>query len=476
MVELNNQSNSTNLPNSANPGTGPAPINTSIDASAQLNPGNAEAANKLPGTTSSALNCPSGASVLDPKLLEACIHCGLCLPACPTYLATGRETESPRGRIYILKMWQEGQPMEPRMAEHLESCLGCMGCQTACPSGVQYEKLLGQARPHLQGFKDKRARKLMAFAFDKILPDYPRLRFLGKMLRMYQQSKLSKLLPSLPIPKKWKKRLQEWESFLPEVPKFKPLPTQSWQSGEKTGEVQVFAGCVMDIFYNHVNHAAIRLLTKQRKIAKVPEQTCCGALAAHAGEIEIARKLAKQNIELFEQTQGDIVVTSAGCGAMLKEYGELLEKDPEWSKRAHDFSARIKDITESLSKGQFSSAPSPINKSVAYHAACHLSHVQKVKDAPVELLRIIPGLKLIPLEEQEHCCGSAGIYNLLHTEMSLKVLDRKMNYLKDTKAQAVVSTNPGCLLQLKAGIANEKMDTEVYHLVELLDESFGGAK
>lgn len=445
MVELNDPANS--APNSVNP------VSESKAGSA---------------------SCPSGASVLDPKLLEACIHCGLCLPACPTYLATGRETESPRGRIYIMKMWQEGQPMEPRMAEHLESCLGCMGCQTACPSGVKYEKLLAQTKPHLQGFKDKRARKLMAFAFDKILPDYPRLRLLGKMLRMYQQTSLSKLLPALPIPKKWKKRLQEWESFLPSVPPFKPLPTQSWQSGEKTGEVQVFAGCVMDIFYNHVNHAAIRLLTKQRKIAKVPEQTCCGALAAHAGEIDIAKKLAKQNIELFEKTQGDIVVTSAGCGAMLKEYGELLEHEPEWATRAHEFSSRIKDITESLAQGQFASAPTPINKSVAYHAACHLSHVQKVKDAPLELLRIIPGLKLIPLEEAEHCCGSAGIYNLLHTEMSLKVLDRKMNYLKETKAQAVVSTNPGCLLQLKAGIANEKLNTEVYHLVELLDESFGG--
>jgi len=362
--------------------------------------------------------------------------------------------------------------MEARMAEHLDSCLGCMGCQTACPSGVQYEKLLSQARPHLQGFKDKRARRLMALAFDKILPDYPRLRLFGKLLRIYQQSKLSKLLPSLPIPKKWKNRLQEWESFLPEVPKFSPLPSQSWQSGEKHGEVQVFAGCVMDIFYNHVNHAAIRLLTKQRKIVKVPQQTCCGALAAHAGEIEIAKRLAKENIEFFERTQGDIVVTSAGCGAMLKEYGELLEKEPDWSQRAHEFSKRIKDITESLAAGQFSSAATALNMTVTYHAACHLSHVQKVKDAPLHLLKQIPGLKLVPLEEQEHCCGSAGIYNLIHTDMSLKVLDRKMDYIKDTKADVIVSTNPGCLLQLKAGVGNEHLDMKVYHLVELLDQSF----
>ena len=422
------------------------------------------------------LKCPTGASVLDPKLLEACIHCGLCLPACPTYLATGRETESPRGRIQLLRMWHDGEEMGPRMAEHLDSCLGCMGCQTACPSGVQYEKLISAARPHVSKFRDKRARRLMALAFSSILPNYPRLRFLGGLLRLYQQSKLSRLLPALPIPGRWKKRLAEWEGFLPQVPKFKPLPSQSWKSGEKSGEVHVFAGCVMDIFYNHVNHAAIRLLTDQRRIVRVPQQTCCGALAAHGGEINIAKDLAKQNIEFFEQSSGDIVVTSAGCGAMLKEYGELFEHEPEWAERAHKFSERIKDITESLGAGKFSSTPEPINMSVAYHAACHLSHVQKVKNPPVDLLKQIPGLKMIPLEEAEHCCGSAGIYNLLHTDMSLKVLDRKMAYLKETGAQAVVSTNPGCLLQLKAGIDQERLNMKVYHLVELLDESFTSNK
>lgn len=412
-------------------------------------------------------------SVLDPKLLDACIHCGLCLPACPTYLATGRESESPRGRIYLLKLWNEGRvPLESRMAEHIDTCLGCMGCQTACPSGVQYEKLLNQARPKLLGFKNKKARRLMALAFSSILPDYPRLRFLGKMLRIYQQSKLNKLLPALPIPGKLKKRLAEWEGFLPTVPKHVPLPKQSWRSGEKKGEVQLFYGCVMDIFYNHVNHASIRLLTRQKRIVRTPEQTCCGALAQHAGEEKIALELAKKNIEYFESLPGDIVVTSAGCGAMLKEYGELLAHDPEWAERAHAFSARIKDITEALSAGEFATPPHTVKKSVAYHAACHLYNVQKVREAPLKLLKQIPGLKLIPLAEAEQCCGSAGIYNLIHTDLSLQVLDRKMSNIKNTGAEAIVTTNPGCMLQLEAGIADAKLNMKTYHLVELLDEAF----
>lgn len=415
--------------------------------------------------------------VLDPKLLEACIHCGLCLPSCPTYLATGRETESPRGRIYLLKLWHEGElPLESRVAEHIDSCLGCMGCQTACPSGVQYEKLLNQARPHLLPFRNKKARRLMALAFSSILPDYPRLRFLGNMLRIYQQSKFNRFLPALPLPKKLKKRLAEWEAFLPPVPKYTPLPKQSWRPGEKKGEVQLFFGCVMDIFYNHVNHASIRLLTRQKRVVSAPEQTCCGALAQHAGETEIARTLAKRNIEFFEHLSGDIVVTSAGCGAMLKEYGELLADDPEWSKRAHEFSARIKDITESLAEGEFTTPPGKLSKSVAYHSACHLLNVQKVKDPPLALLKLIPGLKLVPLQEAEQCCGSAGIYNLLHTDLSMKVLDRKMSYLKETGADAVVTTNPGCLLQLEAGIAEQKLPMKVYHIVELLDEAFNTAE
>lgn len=312
----------------------------------------------------------------------------------------------------------------------------------------------------------------MALAFKNILPDYPRLRFLGNLLRIYQESKLNRFLPALPVPQKMKRRLMQWQDFLPKVPKFKPLPKQSWQPGAKKSEIELFAGCVMDIFYNHVNHASIRLLTKQSFLVNVPEQTCCGALAMHAGELDICRELAKRNIEFFEQSKGEIVVTSAGCGAMLKEYGELLSGDPEWNERAGHFSSRIRDICQTLAENEFKTAPGPLNMSVAYHSACHLLNVQKVVEQPLALLKLIPGLKLIALNEAEQCCGSAGIYNLLNTELSLKVLARKMENVKETGAEALVSTNPGCLLQLEAGVGAENLSMKTYHLVELLDMAF----
>lgn len=414
-----------------------------------------------------------GRAVVDPLLLSACIHCGLCLPACPTYLATGREMESPRGRIYLLNLLQKGElEADDRLLEHIDTCLGCLGCQTACPSGVQYGKILDQARPMLAAKRSNSLRQLMRFAFSKILPDYPKLHLLGKLLRAAQVSGLA----NMPYKFSWFKKLlgplAQWQEFLPAVPAYKPLPQQSWMSGEKSGEVQLFAGCVMDVFYNHVNHACIRLLTVQRQIVKVPEQTCCGALAFHAGEMDIARHLARQNIALFEKTRGQVVVTAAGCGAMLKEYHELFHEDKDWGPRAADFCARVVDVTEFLAEHDFATTSKPINKKVAYHAACHLAHAQKIRLAPALLLKQIEGVQMIPLVEAENCCGSAGIYNLMHTQLSLKVLERKMVNIEDTGAEILVTTNPGCILQIQKGLRDQDSAMIVQHLVELLDQSF----
>jgi len=214
------------------------------------------------------------------------------------------------------------------------------------------------------------------------------------------------------------------------------------------------------------------LLTNQKQIVRVPEQTCCGALAFHAGEIDIAQDLAKKNIEFFEALAGDIVVTSAGCGALLKEYGHLLHDDPEWKDRAEAFSARVKDITEFLAEHEFSTQSKSIEEKVAYHAACHLAHAQGVREAPAKLLKKIDNAVLVPLDEQEHCCGSAGIYNLLHTDISLKVLDRKMENVDKTGADILVTTNPGCLLQLQKGLRDAGSSMRAVHLVTLLDEAF----
>jgi len=414
-----------------------------------------------------------GTGIVDLALLSACIHCGLCLPACPTYLATGREMESPRGRIYLLNLLQKGE-LEPddRLLEHIDTCLGCLGCQTACPSGVQYGKILDQARPMLAANRPNSLRQLMRFAFSKILPDYPKLHLLGKLLRAAQVSGLTGMPNKFSLLKKLLGPLAQWQEFLPAVPPHKPLPRQSWMSGAKSGEVQLFAGCVMDVFYNHVNHACIRLLTAQRQIVKVPEQTCCGALAFHAGEMDIARNLAKQNIELFEKTKGEVVVTAAGCGAMLKEYHELLHADKEWEPRAADFCARVKDVTEFLADHEFATTSKPIKKKVAYHAACHLAHAQQIREAPLMLLKQIEGVQVIPLVEAENCCGSAGIYNLMHTELSLQVLARKMEHIDSTGAEILVTTNPGCILQIQKGLRDRGSPIVAQHIVELLDQSF----
>ncbi len=431
-----------------------------------------------------------GLPLLNRELLESCIHCGLCLPACPTYLASGLEAESPRGRIYLLNLLRTGeiQTDDPAL-EHIDTCLGCMGCQTACPSGVKYEKILNQARPLLAEARGKSGgRTVLRFVFSSVLPNYALLRLLGFLYIIAQKIGLTKVRAFIPFAPRWSQRLSQWQAFSPQVPSRKNLPAisparvrdesnrlpPSTVATPEQCDVQLFSGCVMDILYNGVNHASVRLLNRQGHCVGIPAQTCCGALAAHAGEVDIARDLARKNIELFEKTTGDIAVTSAGCGAMLKEYKHLFENDPLWNERAIGFSSRIKDITEVLAAGKFVDGHPRMNAKIAYHAACHLTHVQKVKEAPLALLSLIEGAELVPLEEQEHCCGSAGIYNLIHTETSLAVLDRKMKFIEETGVSCIATGNPGCLLQIQAGAARQGMTLRVVHPVELLDEAFAG--
>ncbi len=458
---------------------------------------------------------------IDKALLDSCIHCGICLPACPTYLATGREMESPRGRIYLLSQWQAGTiPLSDRMQDHLESCLGCLGCQTACPSGVQYEEILNQARPHLAARRSATTRFIMRFAFQNVLPRYWLLRILGFLMRAWQMLFGRDFLSRLAGGKKGNEssqqrqdtpaskmiaRLSEWEKFTPSVPPQVPLPRRlapapfkrtangaeavgsetSEVDGSKTSEpvgkpnaehnAQLFAGCIMDVFYNHVNHACIRLILMQGHSVAVPKQTCCGALAYHAGELDIATALAKRNIDYFGQSASPIVVTSAGCGAMLKHYGHLLEADRNYSGLAESFSKRVQDITEFLARHQFPAKPRALSEKTTYHAACHLAHAQNVRKEPPSLLEKLdngPEANLTTLIEQEHCCGSAGIYNLLNTTLSLKVLDRKLDFIAQTGAKTVVTTNPGCMLQLEAGLKERGMDVEVRHLALVLDEAY----
>jgi len=440
------------------------------------------------------------------ELLDACIHCGMCLPACPTYLATGREMESPRGRIALLNAWQTGaQEFSPRLAQHIDSCLGCLGCQTACPSGVEYEKILNTGRPELAKGRNPFQRFVMRASFAWLLPNYFLLGIFGLLLRLWQMLKgrevLQFIAKVLPVP--ILKSLAGAESYVPIVPanqaiskftnsKFANSPNAPANASVQTASVetatvQFFRGCVMDIFYNHVNCAAVRLLTNQGHPVELPSQTCCGALAFHAGETDIAIDLAQKNITAFEQTSGDIVVTSAGCGAMLKEYTALFSIESPWHKRALQFAERVKDVSQTLANGKFQSPNFGDKKAgendftgqrVAYHAACHLAHAQNVRVEPNKLLTDLTKtvgnvrVELVPLLEAENCCGSAGIYNLLHEEMADAILDRKMYNIQQTGADLVVTSNPGCLLQLERGINRKGLRVKVEHLVELLDRFY----
>jgi glycolate oxidase iron-sulfur subunit len=425
---------------------------------------------------------PAGVK-LSQALLDSCIHCGLCLPACPTYLATGRESESPRGRIYLINKWQEsGTELEPRAIEHLESCLGCLGCQTACPSGVNYEEILNQTRPTLAARRNGFTRAIMRFSFTQLLPHYGRLKILGALLRTLQLLKLDSLVAGLPFVKNGPpllRKIADFQMFTPVVPAHKKLPALSASGNEKT-TASLFSGCVMDVFYNHVNHAALKLMRRQGTAVTVPRQTCCGALALHAGENDIALDLARQNITLFESDNSDaannIVVTSAGCGAMLKHYGHLLADDVEWAEKARRFSERVQDISENLAQHDLPEMKVDQEQNhIVYHAACHLAHAQNVRAEPQKLLSSMAastGAHLYDLPEAEHCCGSAGIYNLLNTSLSLKVLDRKMKFIEESGADVVVTSNPGCLLQLEAGIKARALNVKVKHLAEALNDAF----
>lgn len=428
----------------------------------------------------------------DKDLLSQCIHCGLCLPACPTYLATGRETESPRGRIYLLTLWAAGkQDMSVEMAEHIESCLGCLGCQTACPSGVDYRQILDNVRPYLAKQRPMHVRSFMRFCFRHLLPNYKLLRLLGKLVRYWQQIGGGQFLRKttlylsnsnkLSILSGFLNKLFVLNSFLPPVPACIPFKNQFLSLNDKRDPVQLFSGCVMDVFYSHVNRACVRLLQAQEHLVETPPQTCCGALASHHGDTDIAKELAKRNIEYFEQTKGPIVVTSSGCSAMLKEYGKLLGSENSWRLRARQFSNRVVDSTEFLANQEFKlKRKVKTTHKIAYHSACHLAHGQNMGYAPQKLLERIAGVgekelafTLVPLKEQEHCCGSAGIYNLTHTKLSLEVLARKIDYIQQTGADLVITTNPGCLLQLERGIKERGLNIEVVHILQLLDYIYG---
>jgi glycolate oxidase iron-sulfur subunit len=429
-------------------------------------------------------------------LMRQCIHCGFCLPTCPTYAVLGVEMDSPRGRIYQMQAVAEGRmEISPDFVDHMYCCLGCRACETACPSGVQFGKLIEAARDQtnfpLHEHSDRHAalespaeRLLRRFFFDVMLPS----RFITSLvfagLKVYQRTGIQALVHrtglldmvnALPTP--FQGQLKVPEELMPNaggdlMPA--PLPEITPATGRKRYRVGFISGCIMDQVFRDINEATIRVLAANGCEVITPvQQQCCGALHVHAGEAGEGRKLAKHNIDVFEFYNCDaIIINSAGCGSNLKEYGHLLRDDPAYAQRASAFSAKVKDISEFLTSIDWNHDLGNVSHVVAYHDACHLAHGQKIKQQPRQLLKAIPGIKLVDLKEADWCCGSAGIYNITNQEMASQLLERKMKNIAATRASIIATGNPGCMMQIALGARERGMNLEVVHPVQLLDEAY----
>jgi glycolate dehydrogenase iron-sulfur subunit len=411
--------------------------------------------------------------------LDKCVHCGLCLNACPTYRELHVEMDSPRGRIYQMVQVAAGEAeISPSYLEHIGLCLACRGCETACPSGVPYGRLVEAARAEIESrtrrpWLEGRVRR---YVFRKLLPSRFRLEVAGSLLYLYQASglqRLTRVLGFLP------RRLREVESLAPEieVPFFfryygKTLPAE----GARRYRVAFLGGCVANISFARLNEASVRVLRKNGCDVSIPAaQNCCGALHVHAGRREEARDLARRNIDALLAEDFDAIITNAaGCGSTLKEYAELLEHDAEYGEKSRRFSGLVKDINEWLAGMELRPGMRALPITVTYQDSCHLAHGQKIRSAPRMLLESVPGLQLREMALSDLCCGSAGIYNVVHTEMALALLQKKMAAVNAAGAEVIATANPGCMLQLRAGVKRWGKGQRVAHVVEVLDEAYGG--
>jgi glycolate oxidase iron-sulfur subunit len=407
-------------------------------------------------------------------LIDDCVHCGFCLPTCPTYVLWGEEMDSPRGRIVLMKEGHE--EISAPLLTHLDRCLGCMACVTACPSGVQYDKLIEDARPqlerHVQRPPLERAHRRLIFG---LFTRPGRLRALAPGAALAQKLGLPRLARR-PHIRRVAPRLAAMVAMTPETPlrrSLSRLPTHFEASGERRGTVALLQGCVQRVFFSDVNEATARVLAAEGFEVHVPRlPRCCGALPMHAGEDVQARELAKATIEALDRYE-TVVVNAAGCGSAMKDYGHLLRDEPAWAERAAAFAAKVRDATELLAEAEPRSERRPVELKAAYHDACHLAHAQGVRAQPRELLRSIPGLELVEPAEWELCCGSAGIYNLVQPQPASELGERKARNLLDTGAEAVVAGNPGCALQISAHTERLGRPLPVLHPMELLARSIG---
>jgi glycolate oxidase iron-sulfur subunit len=413
--------------------------------------------------------------------LDRCVHCGLCLNACPTYRELGLEADSPRGRIYQMVRVAEGaSPITDSYVRHLDLCLACRACETACPSGVPYGRLIEAARAEIELRRPRRwpVRLLRRVAMDGLLLSRTGLRAAGMALWLYEATGLRALLESSGaldalggLGRLARLALRAERPFF-----YRHIGRVFPAEGERRYRVAMLAGCIASVSFARLNEATVRVLQKNGCEVVIPRgQTCCGALHAHSGRLDKARELARRNIQAFLAEDCDAIVTNAaGCGSTMKEYGELLAGDAENAERAHTFASRVRDITEFLAAIGLRGELRPVNAVVTYQDSCHLAHAQKIRTAPRQLLAAVPGLELRELPSAEICCGSAGIYNVVHGEMADAILRSKMDQINATGATIVATANPGCLLQLRYGVSRWGRGQRVLHVVEILDEAYRG--
>ena len=407
-----------------------------------------------------------------------CIHCGLCLAVCPTYLQLANEADSPRGRIYLMDALKEGrvEPSSGNLHKHMLLCLECRACETACPSGVRFSIMMNAARAAI--LERRRfstiERAVRRFVFDRAMSSRVVLRLGFAALRIYQLCGLQRLVRGSGILKLFPATLGTMESLLPVIPNRASYSLPVRGTGNGRLSVAFFEGCIMPELFGPTHEATIRVLERNGVAICLPSrQTCCGALHIHEGEMGKALDLARRNIDAFEDDGADFIVTNAaGCGAMLKEYGQLLKDDVAYAGRASAFSHRVKDISEFLDMLEIGGEMGRLELKVTYDDPCHLLHAQGIRSAPRNLLRRIPGIEFVEMSDSDRCCGSAGIYNIMQPGLANQILAEKIANIVRTGASVVATGNPGCLLQIEAGLRARKLAIRVVHPVELLDEAY----
>jgi glycolate oxidase iron-sulfur subunit len=411
------------------------------------------------------------------ELVSDCVHCGFCLPTCPTYVLWGEEMDSPRGRIYLMNEGLGGEPLSDSMVGHFDACLGCMACVTACPSGVQYDRLIEDTRVQVERrHRRSPGDRALREAIFALFPYPKRLKAARGPLRLYQKTGLPSVLRRSGLLDRVSPALGAMEGLAPDLGKAERVLERTSARGTRRGVVGMLLGCVQREFFPGVNAATARVLAAEGFDVIAPRsQGCCGALSSHNGREDEAKRFGRALIEEFEQAGVDmLVVNSAGCGSAMKDYVHLFSDEPAWVERAQALSLKVRDVAEFLVEVGQVAERHPLDVTIAYHDACHLGHAQRIRTQPRQLLRGIPGLELKEINEAELCCGSAGIYNILKPEAARELGDRKAKNVLATGAQMLVTANPGCLMQVASSIERSGGHLALAHTVEVLDASIRG--